>query len=97
MRAIGASDGDVGRVVLAEGVVIGGLSWALGTVVAHPLGRLLSDAVGGAFLNAPLRYTYSVAGAGAWLITVLVLATLASLLPARSATRISVREALAYE
>jgi putative ABC transport system permease protein len=57
----------------------------------------MSDAVGNSFLQAPLNYTFSFGGALLWLGAVLVLAALASVLPARNAARLSVREVLAYE
>ncbi len=97
MRAIGASDGAIRRIVIVEGVLIGTLSWAMGVVVAFPLSMALSEAVGQSLLESPLTYTFSLPGAGIWLAVVVVIASLASLLPARNASRISVRDALAYD
>lgn len=97
MRAIGASNGAILRIVIVEGVLIGVLSWLVGAAIALPMSKLLSDAVGMAFMQAPLSYTFSTTGALIWLGGVIVLAALASFLPARSASRLSVREVLAYE
>jgi putative ABC transport system permease protein len=97
MRAIGASDGSVLKIVIVEGVLIGLLSWLFGAVFAVPLSRLLSDAVGVSIFQTKLSYTFSLEGVGLWLVVVIVLATLASLLPARNASRVTVREVLAYE
>jgi putative ABC transport system permease protein len=97
MRAIGAPTRAILQLVIVEGMLIGFLSWACGTVLALPLGKLMSDAVGVSFLRAPLSYTFSLQGALLWLGAVLVLAALASLWPARNAARLSVREVLAYE
>ena len=97
MRAVGASDGSVMRIVLVEGIFVGMISWILGALLAYPMGKLLSDAVGIAFMEAPLTYSFSTNGAIAWLFTVLVIAALASLIPAWNASRLSVRETLAYE
>jgi putative ABC transport system permease protein len=97
MRAIGASDGSVLKIVIVEGVLIGLLSWLLGAAFAVPLSRLLSDAVGISIFQAKLSYTFSLEGVGLWLVVVIVLAILASLLPARNASRVTVREVLAYE
>ena len=97
LRAIGASSRAVLQIVIVEGVLIGVLSWAFGTLLALPLGKFMSDAIGNAFLRAPLSYVFSWTGALVWLGAVIVLGTIASLLPARSATRLSVREVLAYE
>jgi putative ABC transport system permease protein len=97
LRAIGASTRALFQIVIAEGMLIGTISWLLGTMLALPLGKLMSDAVGKSFLQAPLNYTFSFGGALVWLGAVLVLATVASVLPARNATQLSVREVLAYE
>ncbi len=97
MRAVGASDGAVVKIFMVEGLFIGLLSWLIGALLALPISKLLSDAVGVAFLEAPLSYTFSIKGALLWLAAVLVLAAMASILPAWNASRLSVREVLAYE
>jgi putative ABC transport system permease protein len=97
MRAIGASNRDLFQVVIVEAIVIAALSWVLGALVALPLAPALSAAVGTLFIHAPLAYTFSVPGALIWLGGILVLASLASLLPAWNASRLTVRDVLAYE
>ena len=97
MRAIGASDGAVLRIVLLEGLIIGLISWIIGGLAALPLSRLLTNAVGNSLFQANPTYTFSVSGAVLWLITVLLLALFASYLPARNASRLTVREVLSYE
>jgi putative ABC transport system permease protein len=97
MRAVGASDGSVVKVFMVEGLFIGVLSWLIGAVLALPISKLLSDAVGVALTDAPLSYTFSTKGALLWLGIVLILAAMASFLPAWNASRLTVREVLAYE
>lgn len=97
MRAIGASNGAVARIVIVEGLVIGLLAWLLGAVLALPLSWGLSNMIGVAFLQVPLAYSFSAAGVVIWLMLVIVLSVVASVLPARNAWRLSVREVLAYE
>ncbi|MBX3014904.1 MAG: FtsX-like permease family protein [Caldilineaceae bacterium] len=97
MRAIGASNRSILAIVIVEGLVIGALSWGMGVLLALPLSKLLSDAVGIGFIQAALSFRFSTGGAALWLIVILLIATVASLLPARSASRITVREVLAYE
>jgi putative ABC transport system permease protein len=97
LRAIGASNGAILRIVMVEGVLIGVLSWAAGALLALPLGRLLSDAVGYVFFRTALSYTFSPGGALAWLVVIVIVASLASLLPAWSAARLTIRDTLAYE
>ena len=97
MRAIGASNGAVMQIVIVEGVLIGLISWILGIILAYPLGWMLSDIVGMGFLRTSISYTYSTTGAIVWLFVVILLAIVASILPARSATSVPVRDVLAYE
>lgn len=97
MRAIGASDGAVRQIVIVEGLLIGLLSWGASALVSIPISLALTYQIGMVLLNLPLLYVYSFPAAALWLGLVLLLAALASLLPARSATRLTVREVLAYE
>jgi putative ABC transport system permease protein len=97
MRAIGASDETVLQIVLVEGVLIGLLSWAAGLLLALPLSRFLSTAVGMQFLQIPLHTTFSIKGVFIWLVLVIALSAIASYLPALRASRLTIREVLAYE
>lgn len=97
MRAIGASDGAILRIVLAEGLIIGLMSWTLGGLIALPASQFLTDAVGQILLQASPSYIFSTGGALLWLVIVLFLAFFASLMPARHASRLTVREVLSYE
>lgn len=97
MRAIGASDRAVVQIVLVEGILLGVMSWVAGTVLAFPLGYALNGAVGRAFLNSAPAYRFSLFGAALWLGIVIVLAAVASVLPAWNASRLTVRDVLAYE
>ena len=97
MRAIGASDGAVLRIVVVEGIVIGLISWLIGAGLAFPIGAGLSTAVGRILFSTPLPYVFSVSGVVTWFAIVVVLAGLASFLPAWNASRLTVREVLAYE
>jgi putative ABC transport system permease protein len=97
LRAIGASDSSLTLIILSEGLTIGALSWLAAVAAAVPLSMLLSQAVGGLLLGSALSYTYSLAGAVAWLVVVILTASLASVGPARRACKLTVREVLAYE
>jgi putative ABC transport system permease protein len=97
MRAVGASDRAVLLIILAEGVIIGLISWFFGTLLALPTSRYLANQVGQALLQAAPTYIFSVGGAIGWLVTILILAFIASFLPAWNASRLTVREVLSYE
>jgi putative ABC transport system permease protein len=97
MRAVGARNGTVRSIVIVEGIVIGLASWAVAALISYPFGKILSDAVGKAFGGVALSYSYSMTGLVTWLIAIVVLSLVASLLPAWNASRLTVREVLAYE
>jgi putative ABC transport system permease protein len=97
MRSIGASTNAIMQIVIVEGVIIGVISWTVGAIMAIPLGKALSDAVGAGFIHSDLTYTYSFQGAATWLAVVIGIAAFASFVPAKSASGLSVREVLAYE
>jgi putative ABC transport system permease protein len=97
LRAIGASNRGVAMVFIREGVVIGLMSWLLGAIFAIPMSRGLNEALGQAVMGVPLTYSYSMQGLWLWLFIVVILSILASLIPARTASRLTVREVLAYE
>ncbi len=97
MRAIGASNGVVARIVIAEGMTVGLISWVIAALVAVPLSWALAYAIGSALLQTPLTFSFSLIGIALWLGLVIVLSIVASILPARNAWRLSVREVLAYE
>jgi putative ABC transport system permease protein len=97
LRAIGASNRSVWAIVVAEGMLVGLFSWGLGTLLSVPVGSLLTNGVGMAFMGITVRYVYSYPGMGLWLAVAVAVSAVASLLPAYRASRISVREALAYE
>ncbi len=97
MRAIGASNGDIQSIVIVEGMVIGLISWAISILLSFPITNVLTLGVGMAVLTAPMPAVYGASGIIAWLIFTLFLATVASALPARRASKLTVRDTLAYE
>jgi putative ABC transport system permease protein len=97
LRAVGASNGSVRRIVLAEGVAIGALSWGVGVLLSLPISRFMSEQLGLALIKVPLSYQYSLIAAVGWFFVLQVVAVLASLGPARNAVRLTIREVLAYE
>ena len=97
LRAIGASTPSIRQIVLAEGVVIGLLSWAMGTLLSWPVSAFMSEQIGLALLNVPLTYQYSTVAMVIWFFMIQMIAVAASLGPARDAVRLTIREVLAYE
>ena len=97
MRALGASNGDIQGIVITEGMIIGIISWFVSIFIAIPITNVLCFGVGMAILTAPMPAVYGVTGIIVWLIFTIILGTLASALPARRASRLTVRDTLAYE
>ncbi len=97
MRAIGASSADVARIFIGEGLLLGWLSWLIAFPLSLPAGRLMTEALSAALGNIEIVYHYTAEGAILWLLIITLLAGLASWIPARHATRISVRDSLAYQ
>ncbi len=97
MRSIGAVDGEIMRTVIVEGVVIGSISWLLGAILSFPFTYMLSYIVSLAIFNSPIDVHFTPLGYVIWLAVVLVLSALASVLPARNAAQLTIREVLAYE
>jgi putative ABC transport system permease protein len=97
MRAIGASDKIITNMVLVEGMLIGTISCLLSMVFAIPITKLLADAISLAIFGSSSIFVYLPSGVIIWLILENVLAVLASVMPARNAARLTIREVLAYE
>ncbi len=96
MRAIGARSTTIMGMFVMEGVLQGVLSWLIAVPISFLAGRPLANALGQTMFEANLDYQYSYQAVIIWLVVILIISTLASILPARSATRISVRDSLAY-
>jgi putative ABC transport system permease protein len=97
LRAIGAPNGSVMRIVVTEGMYTGILSWLIATLLALPLSRIISDLIGWSITSWPLVYSFPPIAILIWLVIAIVLAAAASYLPAARAARLSVRDVLAYE
>lgn len=97
MRSIGAVDRAIMQTVIIEGMAIGGISWLLGAISSIPITYLLSDIVSLAIFESPIKVVFTATGFLIWFLVVLVLSALASLLPARNAASLTIREVLAYE
>jgi putative ABC transport system permease protein len=96
MRAIGAKTVVLMGMLILEGVLQGLTSWLVAVPLSFLLGQPLAVLMGQAMFDIALDYQYNVGAMLTWLVMVVVISTLASVMPARAATTISVRESLAY-
>jgi len=96
LRAVGARSGTIMGMFVMEGLLQGIFSWIVAVPISLQISQQLAKTVGRVMFSANLYYQYNYAAVLTWLVVVVVISTLASILPARNATRISVRESLAY-
>ncbi len=96
MRAVGASSADIGTIFIGEGLMLGLFSWVVAVPLSILAGRPFVEAIG-KVIQFPGRYQPSFSGLWIWLTIVVVLSLVASWLPAKRASQISVNESLAYE
>ncbi len=97
MRAVGATNPILMKLVMVEGLIIGMVSWVLAVLLAFPLSKLMADTIAIALFDAPSNFAYTPTGFIIWLGLVLVLSVFASVMPARNAANLTIREVLAYE
>ncbi len=96
MRAIGASSPTIAGLFVGEGLILGLMTWVIAVPLSYPVGQLFATMVGQA-IQFSIIYQFSWNGAVTWLIIVTILSIVGSAVPAIRATRVSVRESLAYE
>jgi putative ABC transport system permease protein len=96
MHAIGARPKAVRRIVVTEGVFLGLASCLVAILPALGLTALLGAGLGNLFNDGPLPYRISLLAVGIWLALALLGSALATDAAATRASRITVREALAY-
>lgn len=96
MRAVGARSTTVMGMFMLEGIFQGLLSWLIAVPLSFMVGGPMAGALGQAMFDADLDYQYNFEAVLVWLAVILAISILASIIPARNATRVSVRESLAY-
>jgi putative ABC transport system permease protein len=97
LRAIGAADRVLLRMVLTEGALIGLLSWMLASAAAFPISSIMAESISQSLFGGSSQFGFTPIGFVVWLAIVVALSVLASVMPARGATRLTIREVLAYE
>ena len=95
LRSMGATSWHVASVFWTEGMALAGISWVVGVVLGIPAAYDFVALLAAVLL--PLPFVFSPAALAAMLLFTLVLASLASILPVLSATRVRVAETLRYE
>lgn len=95
LRAIGATQGQIRRLVLAESLLLALAGTALGLLAGLGLGYALANIIGDFAYRT--EYYFPLAGIIFAIALTIILALAASLLPARQAARVKIVQALHYE
>ena len=97
MRALGATPRIIWLMIVAEGIVIGILSWTIAALLAWPISKAIGDFMVKVMFKSGLDFVFEPVGLLIWIVVSIGLSAAASFLPAWKASRVTVREALAYE
>jgi putative ABC transport system permease protein len=97
LRAIGATSRMIAMIVMGEGLLIGLLGWTIAAIAAWPISKVVGDGLVGLLFRGGLAFRFEPVGIVVWLVCSIVLGSVASLLPAWRASRMTLRETLAYE
>ncbi len=96
MRAIGAKSHTVLRNVISEGIFIGLMSWVIAIVISIPLSLVIGNIIGNQSFYVPLDLIVSPMALAIWFLVIVLGSIAASAYPAWQASRLTVRETLAY-
>ncbi len=96
LRSIGGTSPVIMTMFILEGVLQGVMSWLLAVPLSYLLARPISAVLGQAIFKVNLDFAYNYTAVLVWLVAVVAIAFLASIIPAHAASRISIRESLAY-
>jgi putative ABC transport system permease protein len=96
IQTIGGTSRAVLHIVTSEGTFIGALSLALAIILSLPLSLIVGNVIGNLSFRVPLPLVVSPIAILIWGVIVLSGAALASALPAWNASRLTIRETLAY-
>lgn len=95
LRAVGATREQVGRVILAEAIILAAIGTAFGLLAGLFLGYSAVGAFGAA--GFPIDYVFPASGVVVAIAAGLLFGALAAVIPARQATNLPIVAALRYE
>jgi putative ABC transport system permease protein len=97
LRAVGATPGTIVRLLLAEGMLMSGMSLLFAWLASLLFSALLGVVIGGMAFRTPLPLVIAWWGVLAWIVLLALVGVGATLYPAWRAGRMSTRAALAYQ
>lgn len=96
MKTIGATPAQVARLVVSEALLVGVASWMAALALAVPLTALVGQTVGMLAFRVRLPLVIDAIAVLSWLALAALVAVIATLLPARRASRLTVWGALGH-
>lgn len=96
LQAVGARPAQIQKMVIIEGWFLSFLSLPLALLLAVPLTAQVAGFVGELSFKLPLPLDISWLAVGLWSLGILIVSTFVSALPARTAAKLSVVEALSH-
>jgi putative ABC transport system permease protein len=97
LRAIGTGNRLLYRILMYEGITTGLIAWVCSAILALPMSYYLGNFFFSIFFETTINFTVSPVGIVAWFFINLIFSSVAVLIPARNAARMSVASALVYE
>lgn len=97
MRSIGASNSDIIKIVLVEGLLIGSISWIIVCILSIPLAPTIGNQIGILALHIKLDTAFSLISYIVWLVLIIAITAVSSVVPAVKASNVPVRDIIAYE
>jgi putative ABC transport system permease protein len=97
LRTLGASSRAVKLLLLRQGLVIAAVGGVLGVLASLPVAWLLGRAVSSNLVMTALPAAFSWLGVAIWVLVALLIGALGATRPARVASRLTIRDTLAYE
>ncbi len=96
LRSIGGTSPTIMTMLVLEGMLQGLMSWLIAAPLALLVARPVANLLGQTIFETNLDFAFNYTAVGIWLVVVLAIAFFASIIPAHAASRISIRESLAY-
>jgi putative ABC transport system permease protein len=96
LRAIGARSRTILGIFIMEGLLQGWLSWLIAIPISFLASPVVANQLGRTMFGATMDYRYDWLAVAIWFAIVSIISMIASILPARGAANISVRDSLAY-
>lgn len=97
LRTLGASSWAVRRMLLVQGIAVAVAGTVTGVLLSLPLALVLRSVLVNDLLSAPLPRVFSWTGVAIWVAVALLIGIVGTVRPSRLASRLTVRDTLAYE